>query len=415
MKRTVLVFCMLLGSIGLAGLTGVCARAGEPAAKPKGDAQAKPAAKAPADVPEPVIPERKLEFELSEEPYPVRVRAMSLADPQVRKLSHVAVIRLSVPHFSGTIQAFEAGASSSRPITLAIRPARISYVSPDQVVHYFESHSYRQSILDEIPKAKRPAEEVVSDLERALMDSDVEGSALTEEASALSQRTERLWIAISICAPSAERAEELAQGLLAMLDYGICYPTQGQWLSKKRSAEQDVAERRAKLAEEQSKLAHLEKELEKLDEFKDLNKEALSGLVTQQRLIAVDIAGAKAQIEACTRLLGDLARAKPSITSRIEQAESLKIAAEIELVGLTARKNAIDQIVQSGQRRASLAGETSQAGVRTRRCEREVTELERTVAIYEALRKSYEPFPLRGKITIHPIQWEVIEAAEKKK
>jgi hypothetical protein len=409
MKRTVLVHWVLIGCIVLVGLTGISARAGEPAAKPKGDAQAEPPAEAPAKLPEPVMPERKLEFEVSEEPYPVRVMAVSLADPQTRELRHVAVVRLNVPIVPRSIDAFVPRQSDYPP-----RRTSVNITSPDQVVLYLNTHSYRESVLKQMPEEERPATDVLSDLERAFLHVNVEDSTVTEDATVLGPWTVQSRMSVSICAPTAERAEELVHGLFAMLDYGLCYPTQRQWLLKKPSAEQELADRRAKLAEEQAKVAQLEKEYEKLDEFKDLDKATLSGLVTQQRLITVDIAGAKAQIEACNGLLKRSPHEEAIYRVR-EEIETLKITAEIELVGLTARKNAIDQIVQNGQRRAALGSEMSQAHNRMRRySELEVSELERAVAIYEALRKAYEPFPVRGKITIHPIKWEVIEGEEAK-
>lgn len=428
MKRMLLP-CLLLG------LTAVSAGAAEPApkpdaaakpesppqvepesasqAKPQSASKAKPAPEAKADLPEPVILQRKLEFEVSEEPYAVRVSAASLVEPQVRDLRHVAVVRLSVPAVPESVQAFAftEGSSSARPRPYDLRRTRVHVVSPHRVASSVGGRSYRASLVKEMAKQRRLPEDVVSDLDRAFLRVDVESQTLTHEPSVLGGPAGHARLTISVCATTSERARELVDGLFALLDHGICYPSQRQWMLKKQSAEQELAEPRAKLAEQQKQLAQLQEEYQKFDEFKDLDKTALSGLKTQQRLIAVDIAGAKAQIEACIRMLADLAR-QTANTSRLQQIEGLKIAAEIELVGLTARKNALDEIVEKGATRAGLGSKVSQAESRSGFSKKQISEAERTIAIYEAVRKAYEPFAVRGKITIHPIKWEVIEASK---
>ena len=67
---------------------------------------------------------------------------------------------------------------------------------------------------------------------------------------------------------------------------------------------------------------------------------------TEQRMIGVDKAGITARIDACNSILE---RRNQLPTSRVEQIETVKITAEIELVGLEARQSALTEIVQNGR------------------------------------------------------------------
>ena len=86
--------------------------------------------------------------------------------------------------------------------------------------------------------------------------------------------------------------------------------------------------------------------MEDLKGFEDITAEAFANFTTQQRLISVNVAGINARIEACNKIL----RRDALSPARIEQVETVKTSAEIELVGLAAKKAALEEIVTKGRK-----------------------------------------------------------------
>jgi hypothetical protein len=76
-------------------------------------------------------------------------------------------------------------------------------------------------------------------------------------------------------------------------------------------------------------------------------------LTTQERLISVDIAGTRARIAAGEKLLPSSRLRGPKA---IEQVESIKITAEIDLVDLAAREETIAKIIAEGTEYKRLIG-----------------------------------------------------------
>jgi hypothetical protein len=134
-----------------------------------------------------------------------------------------------------------------------------------------------------------------------------------------------------------------------------------------------------------------------------ISEDAIEDLKTEKRLIAVDIVGAQARVDACEKILkGDDVRG-PKAT---EQVESLKLTAEIELVGLTARQDAIGKMIDAGNQRKHLAArytrQSAVAGQARAAIENEV----RSIRALEESRKRYLPIAVgNDNIQIQPIKW----------
>ena len=99
-------------------------------------------------------------------------------------------------------------------------------------------------------------------------------------------------------------------------------------------------------------------------------------------------------------------------SSRIEQVATIKIAAGIELVGLTARKKAIDDIVQSGEKHVELSRKLFGATRAASRFRSSKADKEEDAEEWESIKRFFQPFPIRPRptddheIVIRPIQWE---------
>jgi hypothetical protein len=170
----------------------------------------------------------------------------------------------------------------------------------------------------------------------------------------------------------------------------------------------ELAGLRKQAAELEAKVAQILKELEEYKDVEDLDAETLADLTTQQRLITVELAGVEARIEACEKILARL-RDMTAPGSRIEQVETVKVTAEIELVGLMARKDAIGAIVDRARAKRDLANKLADNQGVHWNVNRQIGDQEQFVAACEQLRKEAMPFEIKGKITIYPIQWEPVK------
>lgn len=387
MKRAIIACLVLVALTAIRGL------AAEPAAESKAGPKDKPPPKAATETPKPVIPERKLTFDVSEEEQPMAFRG---ADPELleqRYCANVLVVgpsRLRVTAF-GTI-----GREAITGYSAAVNRHKFLLFDRSK-----PSAAMLKSALDEMPKERLPSEEVVSLLRMGgppyLRRSYVHSGAGPEDDKYLIQFT--------ILAPTSERAKELVQGVLSFYDFGVFYPLQREALAVKGAYEKGLPENRASLKNAQDELAGCDKQLAGLKQFEDITQEALVNFITQQRLISVDMQGVKARIAACNKILGGGTERRLT-PSRVEQLETLKITAEIELVGLAARKEALEDLVNKGRERRKVFAKRVQARNRVGSLERGISQILEGITHYEAELKKCVPYPVQdGKVVIRRIKW----------
>ena len=406
MRRRVLAYCLLVG------MAPVLVQAAEPAPNSQPGSEQKAPAEPPADVAQPEVPERELVFEVSEEPYPSYLSAVWARDPKWLEMRYVAIIRLAAPNLNTVVGGAQGGIIRGRLLVFSNGTVFDAFAQDRQDRFHLglwpqwkAGERWLQPMVEHMPEERRPSKELLFELQHTSTPDVWNTGAETP--------------VLHVRARTAERAKELAPQMLSILDWGLWRPNQEKCVEAKKPHEKELAELRAADEERKGEVAQLEKELEALEAYEDLNKEALSGLTTQQRLIDVDLAGVKAQIEACSRILKEYQALRPDIyrnarvLGRVDAVETLKVTAEIELVGLTARKAAIGEIVGKGQARYSLSRKVSSLQLTQRRQHSEITKVEQIITQYEELRKANMPFPLEGKVVIHPIRWEV--ATEEKK
>ena len=139
-----------------------------------------------------------------------------------------------------------------------------------------------------------------------------------------------------------------------------------------------------------------------LNEFADIGEAMLIDLTAQKRMIAVDLAGINARIGACQKLL-----TRPGVpVNRLEQVETVKITAEVELVGLAARKAMIENLIDKEQQRVKVATEANDGKERVIGWERRLIEAERLLAEYQTAIDQRMAFGKIGKVLIYPIRWD---------
>jgi hypothetical protein len=210
---------------------------------------------------------------------------------------------------------------------------------------------------------------------------------------------------LDLIAPTPERARQLAQAALVLCDYGYSLPTHQGYVNLQQYWEPIGSELRRLAKGDEQELAVCQKQLEDLTPWSDMGtSEARHNLAVQQRLIAVDEAGIAARIQACEKILKE---GKGLTPARIDQVETIKTTAEIELVGLAAKRMAIEQIIEKARQYSALRIKETDFRNRLERCRRYVAEAELNAAVFaKAVREKTAFAVVEGKIPIRRIRWE---------
>lgn len=202
---------------------------------------------------------------------------------------------------------------------------------------------------------------------------------------------------IQFLGPDEATVKSMVNSLLTIYDQTLSTPIQELMIADMQGRKKKLPALLEKLKTEVKKAADKEKHYE---QFEFITTATIDDLKTQKRLIAVDMAGAKARIEACQKIL---AAGIPTPKTR-EQVESIKITAEIELVGLTAQKDTISQIIDDGTTRIRLMSEFTR---QERIVDNARKVLQRAVETIEELdsgRHNHRPLNVE-EAKIQPIKW----------
>ena len=400
MKRAFLVACVTIG------LTATFTHAADPGPESTSPSADKTAA---VEVSEPVIPKRELKFDVSEEQYPLPLDSAHKLEQLLQQhyVARFTLVATEMPHYYKAVGKVPWTFKSSHFHSSSIK-SDLPNESPLWHIHvglngpgYLNSGTVK-SLLDNAPRERWPSEAVVSLL---TTNPGPHVRARTRELVARGPNGARMGHqSLEVLAPTAEEARALVEGLLTLLDKGFFRPFQAECLRGKRTFAEDAAKYRAEANQHREEAAGYQKELDGLKEYKDINKEAVGKFTAQVRLIGADIKGVQARLVACEKIL---ATHQGLRSPRTTQVETLKITAEIELVGLVARKAALEEIVNKGQRRNELVTKKSRPSAQLRQKEKWVADAEKGVAHYEAQRLRVVPYPVKdGKVTIRRIKWE---------
>jgi hypothetical protein len=355
-----------------------CASAAEAPPSPPDDAAKIRQAAAP--------PERKLMFEVSESQYEMKLFA---ADPKLLEQKYVAIIR--VPYGPREQLSRTLDDSSADPRVRFYRQME----SLLQAAGIWSGGAGPtlgkcfRGLISQISQHHLPPQDVVS-----FFSVDRPYLQFVEDQG-------KTGYEFRILAPTAKRAEQLAQGLMQIFDYGLFMPVRECLLQQEHEARTGLEKYEAEIAKHLKEVERIQKIEEASEPF---SKDALADLLTQQRLLAVELAGVKARIDACQKILGNLTGqlSKP----RVDQVEGIKIAAEIDLVSVTARMDAIKGLIEAGRKRTDLADKLLAAKIAVDRLQRPQRSAQESVRRYREALDFYTPFEVKdGKVMIHPIKW----------
>jgi hypothetical protein len=217
---------------------------------------------------------------------------------------------------------------------------------------------------------------------------------------------------IHLLSPTAEEAKEFVLAWFTVYDWGLCYPAQTECLDIKKKLVEMLAENSDKLEKAETDLGNAKQEVEKYKEFADITPEAIVTLTTQRRMLAVDLAGIKARIDACREML-----AKENISAaRKDQIETTRVNAEIELRGLNAKQSEIDGIIQGAQTRQKFLRTIQQSPMSIQHFKSLVYETQKAIKEIEEYQLGYQSLPIEdGNVTIRRIKWISPSKTEKSK
>jgi hypothetical protein len=224
-----------------------------------------------------------------------------------------------------------------------------------------------ERLVELVPENLRPSPERVAELVSANMNVGIptywfsglctaEWESLERSSLVKVRDKERYtfdWHA-TLAAKSPEHAKQLAETLVEILDNGLSREIHEKHKAAVEYLERRIPEHDAETAMLPDRLAALQKELETRGN-EDLTDEVIAKLSAERRMLAVKIDGLRARIGACERALSQ--RNAPADSPHGRQVETIKITAEIELVGLMAEQMTIDQIISAGKRRRALLAE----------------------------------------------------------
>jgi len=348
-------------------------------------------------------PERKTEIERLEAPSKQKLTDLKIVDQK-----YVATLRIVLPTISQEVIArgayprsgyrsssggayrgaseFLNGQDDKEGMLQFFERSRL--LAPYDLVAMPETISASlERMIEFIPEQRRPAKKLVeffisNESNRAIMSPD----------------TEEGYREFRVLAMSPEQAQERTEALLHVFDHGFSRPIQLALLKKRQDACKELQLSESELAAATERLEAIKKELE---EYADFTPDMLSGLRVQQLQLEVDLAGVKARLATCEKLL------KGAMTEeRRKQVEDMKIGAEIELSGFEARRAKSAEFVAKVKTKGELSVNTSIAlgKVSSARQQREFGI--KTVQLLDQEIAAFAPVTIEdNKITIQPIEW----------
>ena len=335
-------------------------------------------------------PKREIKFERLTEPLK---RQLPKPDPKLLEQKYVASIRLVIPPKGENFAAFLRDEEGNVPQVSVIGGSLLLSPSnggwPDSTAPFLP-------MIKSLPTHDSPANE-----ERAFFANPENTGQMMHfrwEMEPGTRAPRATWI-FTILGTTPELVELRAAALLTLMDQGASRPLQLAILKKRDPLCVQLRDQR-KAAESAQRAISAVNEV--LKSFVDFTPDMLSNLRVQQLQLEVDLAGVKARIAACDRLLAG-ATLKPE---RRSQVEDVKVAAEIEFSGYEARLTKSNEFIGKVKTKVELLGKLSSVEVEQKRARSKIQSLEQQIKNIDAAIHAYAPLSLvDNKVTIQPLEW----------
>ncbi len=337
------------------------------------------------------IPERKIQFEHDENAFRQK---LFRADPELLAQKYVASVRFQFPRETAPSRDVVRQLPKELQALLIYDAQAIllglQFPGP---VRYLRPHEYFAGLIANLPEDNKPALEALAFFTKDDEITPFSTTARTHDELRPHQGT------FHIPALTAEDAQQRAETLIHLFDYGLTLPILKHLQALKLDEEAKLLEVENVAAKAQETIDAISKELE---ETQVMSAEVLTALTTQQRLLTIDLAGTKARMFAAAKMLtrGDLTQ------SRIEHIENIKITSEIEMAGLAERLRLLDEIIGQARQRLQVSKNMGNAKMQIASNTMSKRRLEQLIAKYVEAIDLLKPFPLvDDKVVIQPLQW----------
>lgn len=210
------------------------------------------------------------------------------------------------------------------------KPNRYVEPAPDKAEHWL------RILWNETDEKLKPPEDIVENL---CTSSSVEVGYVTVKAGKV------LVIRMKMQDDDKDVLAAKVRAVTLLIDEGLSPRCREGYVAAVKSLERYLGELEDALVKIEQRRADIKQEQEKLSSVKDLPEEALATLIAHKHMLTVKRAGIQARLEACRKILA---------TSSNEQVESVKITAEIDLVGIEAEEKAVEEIIALRMRRTEL-------------------------------------------------------------
>jgi hypothetical protein len=335
-------------------------------------------------------PKREIRIERLDEPLKSK---LPKADPKLFEQKFAATLRVRIRNREKIIAQDENG----RPPLLANLGSVTGTGSNYTNSYSISAAEFFTKVIAAVPTAGSPAKE-----EREFFfDPQVYGEmlVLTVLADQTLPSLGGQW-QFTIFGTTPELVEKRATALLEILDRGGSQPVQLAIFKQRESLCTQIRNHR-KMVEDANRAVNSLQELSK--GYADFTPDMLSNLRVQQLQLEVDLAGVKARIATCDRLLaGNALKAE-----RRGQLEDLKVAAEIEFAGYEARLMKSNEFIAKVKANVDLLGKVKALESVQSLSGDKIRQLESHIRSVDAAVRSFGPLPLvDNKITVQPLEWE---------
>lgn len=344
-------------------------------------------------------PERKTKYEVVEE-----VRKEKLFDIKAADQKFTALIRIQLPKPYRTRSGVTIGAVSRElwRDSEKHQPLLELQVFPDhQLLRPSSRDSRFGSFSDAFRRmiAQSPEDRIPEEARKELSSPDINLSVITIDPARRTGGVPATERGLLILARTPDEAEWRARQLLLIFDQGFSRPLQMAIFKERVDKCNQLHDLQRKLPV--AKKSH-EDLVNKIKDYEEFTPDLLAGLKVQQLQMEVDVAGVKARIATCNRLL----EKQGLDAERRKQIEDAKIAAEIELSGFEARRAKAAEFVGKVKDRNELATRAAVIEKAISDFNQSIGYLSRLIQSIDEEIAAFDPVRLvDDRVTIHPLEW----------
>jgi hypothetical protein len=335
-------------------------------------------------------PERKTKYEVSKDVMKVKLQEIKLIDQK-----YVASFVIALPQSLRGTNGLSQYLRDDKELTALQQVLGRPFLTPDIFYGQYFGGEYKPlgQIIAQIPPRRLPAKEELEFFDSPKITQFVIFPTASETSSAGVEARFQMFV------KTPEQAETRTRTLLMILDQGFSRPLQVGLFKERIKHCSSLTEINEKLP---AAFASVEKLSAMLNNYEEYTPDLLAGLRVQQLQMEVDLAGVKARISACDKLLAN----KDAGKERLRQIEDAKVAAEIELAGFEARRAKSAEFVAKVKERNELTSQHLKVSTMASTLRQQRDRLIKSIKGIDEEIAAFAPVTLvDDRVTIHPLEW----------